>query len=817
MSKVWRRGVPFDPVVAPLVARMGLVDEYREALQRLHGSWDTLALLGRMSGSMAEIAQTREQFQSLSHVLLDSLARQQLRDALQSLRGTAQVAIDVLVRNLFERTADVGFLSTDAAVRDLVAGRLDRSALEARFAAYAAKYSVYDDVVVLDGAGAVLARLDRAAAATRCDEPWVAEASRPGVPYVERFGPSTLLDGRRGLLYAAAIPGGGVLCLSFRFDDEMARLFARLADGRGGVVALLDGQGRVTASSDGWHLPVGVVVPAAVDGRHVVRLAGRDHLGVRASATGFQEYAGPGWTGVALVPVDLAFPDVGEEAGVPLARGLDTRDIFDEELRGIPLQARGIQRALAQSVWNGKLQLGRGAAGPAANGLAAALLEEVGVTGERIRTVFRDAIARLQATALSSILSQARFQAGLAIEIVDRNLYERANDVRWWALDGDLARALDDPAAAGRAAEVLARINGLYTVYSLLVLFDARGTVVAVSDPGRADLVGQPLDPALVRATLALRDPQAYHVTAHEPTQLAGGAATLVYGAAIGTSGGVAIVFDGAAQFTAMLRDALPDVPGAAGLLVDRDGRVVASTDARFAVGAIAPVPPALLSAERGTAVHEVVEIDGVMMAMGVGHSAGYREYRSGGERRPDDLMAVVLMRLGPRLAGAPGETGRFVARGAVAGANPRDIATFVVAGAWHGLAAEAVEQALSARHVTPLPNTRPHVLGLVPWQDEMVAVVDLAAWLTGRPGPQGDGPLIVCRASPGRRIALRVEALGDVLQVAPGALQAWQSPMDGSPLQLLAGDVGGQAGMLTVLSLDALLAAVGEAAVVAA
>ena len=812
MSKVWRRGVPFHPSVAPWVSRMGLVDEYRETLQRLHGTWDTLALLGQMSGSMAEIAHTREQFQSLSHVLLDSLARQQLRDALQSLRGTAQVAIDVLVRNLFERTADVGFLSTDAAVRDLVGGRLDRAALEARFAAYVAKYSVYDDVVVLDDAGTVLARFDRAAAATRCDEPWVAEASRSGVPYIERFGPSALLDGRRGLLYAAAIPGGGVLCLSFRFDDEMARLFARLSDGTDGtVVALLDGQGRVTASSDGWQLPVGFAVPAMPEGRHAVRLAGREYLGVRTPAAGFQGYAGPGWTGIALVPVDLAFPDVGETGGAPLAPGLDPRDIVDEELRGIPQQAEDIQRALAQSVWNGKLQLAGGSQDKAANGLAAALLKEVSATGERIRTVFRDAIARLQATALSSILSQARFQAGLAIEIVDRNLYERANDCRWWALSDDLRHALADPGAEARAGEVLAHINGLYTVYSLLVLFDARGVVVAVSDPGRADLVGQPLDPALVRATLALRDPQAYHVTPHEPTPLAGGAPTLVYSAAIGHAGGVAIVFDGAAQFTAMLKDALPDAPGAAGLLVDRAGRVVATTDGRFAIGSVAPVPAALLAGEPGATIHEVLEIDGEMHAMGLAPSGGYREYRGGGKRRPDDLIAVVLMRLGRRQSGEGVALDGFQVRDSAAVANPRDIATFVVAGAWHGLDAGSVEQGLSARHVTPLPNARPHVLGLVPWQDEMIAVVDLAAWLTGRPASRGDGPLIVCRATRGRRFALRVEALGDVLAVAPAALQAWQSPVDGSPLQLLSGEVGGQAGMLTVLSLEALLAAVGE------
>lgn len=824
MDKVWRKGVPFDPAVAPLVARMALVDEYRETLLRLHGTWDTLALLGQMSGTMAEIAQTRESFQTLSHVLLDSLARQQLRDVTHRLHGTAQVAIDVLVRNLFERTADVGFLSTDTAVRSLVANPAgaDRAALESRFAAYVAKYSVYDDVVVLDPSGRVLARLDGTVACVRCSEPWVADALRPGVPYVERFGPSDLLDGRRGLLYGAAIPGAdgraaGVLCLSFRFDDEMVRLFERLShDGDGTVVALLDAGGRVTASSDPWQLPVGLPVPRARAGGNLVRLAGRDYLAARAPATGFQGYGGPGWEGLAVVPADIAFADPGlapTGSHGALAHTLDTRDIFDEELRGIPLQAEDIQRTLAQSVWNGKLQLGRGAAGQGGNALAAALLKEVSATGDRIRVVIRDAIARLHTTALSSILDHARFQAGLAIEIVDRNLYERANDCRWWALSGDLQQALSDPAQGPRAGDVLAHINGLYTVYSLLVLFDTQGRVVAVSDPARADCVGQALDSDLVRSTLALRDPQAYHVTPHAPSALSGGVPTLTYSAAL-QGGGVAVVFDGASQFAAMLHDAMPRTPGSIGLLLDRQGRVVASTDPRFEVGGTAPVPPALLELPRGGSAHDVIEIDGTHYAVGVGHSGGYREYRTSGDRRPDDLVVAMLMRLGDRQAVVPPQLARFEVR-AVNGAaahDTADIASFVVDGGWFGLPAEAVAQALVGRHVTPLPNARPHVLGLVSWQDEMIAVVDLAAWQSRRAAVRRDGPLLVCRAAGRKHFAVRVDALGDVLGVPVVSLQPWQSPVDGAPLQLLTGTAGGQPAMLTVLGLSGLLKAVGDA-----
>lgn len=816
MGKVWRKGVPFDAAVAPLVSHMGAVDDDREALQRLQGTWDTLALLGQMSGSMAEIAQTREQFQSLGHQLLGSLANQHLADAMRGLRASAQVVIDVLVRNLFERTADVGFLATDPHVRALVAGGGDRDALEARFASYVAKYSVYDDVVVLDAGGQVLARLDRRAASTRCDEPWVAEAVRPGVPYVERFGATSLLDGRRGLLYAAAVAGGGVLCLSFRFDDEVARLFRRVATEDGhGVVALVDADGRVTASADPWQLPVGLVVPAAAEGQALLRIAGRPCLAVRAPATGYQGYAGPGWSGLALVPVDAAFPAPGGARGTEasaLAAGIDTQDIFDETLREIPRRAEAVQRALARSVWNGKLQLGRGDASAGGNGLAAALLREVSVTGDRIRVVFRNAIARLEAAALDAYLEQAGDHARLAIEIVDRNLYERANDCRWWALADDLRVALADPARSADASRVLAHVNGLYTVYALLVLFDASGRVVAVSDPSRAELVGTALDAELVASTLALRDEQAYHVTPHRASPLTGAAATFVYSAALGRAGGIAIVFDGAAQFGAMLRDTLPALPGSQGLLVTRDGVVVASTDPAIAVGSAAPLPAGWLDGAPGSAGHGTVEHDGTVWAVGVAPSGGYREYRGSAECRTDDLVAIVRVPLGQRRATSDAPVADFRPRTEGGDGPTVPIATFRAAGAWYGLPAAGVVDGLADGHITPLPQGRPHVRGVVRWRDEMVAVLELSGWLNGAPAAAGDGALLVCRAASGRHVALRVDALGDVLGIPHAALRDWTRSGDAAPLRL----VPGEGAMLTVLDAAEVLAAVGEAAEVA-
>ena len=61
-----------------------------------------------------------------------------------------------------------------------------------------------------------------------------------------------------------------------------------------------------------------------------------------------------------------------------------------------------------------------------------------------------------------------------AIEIVDRNLYERTCDVRWWATDSAVVACLADDGVAARrhASERLGVILDAYTVYLDLWICD---------------------------------------------------------------------------------------------------------------------------------------------------------------------------------------------------------------------------------------------------------------------------------------------------------------------------------------------------------
>jgi chemotaxis signal transduction protein len=827
---------------------MDLVEAHRQSLDRLQDRWDQLALLGQMSGIATDIGATATEFRQLSDHLLDALSQRLLDNALADLRGRAQVALDVLVRNLFERTADVGFLATDPVLcRFVQAGAVGddgaRAAVAARLAAYVRKYSVYDDVLLLDADGRLLARLDPHAPVGQVPaDPLVAAALRGDEPYLEAHGPRPLLGGREGLVYAAALRGEGgrpcgVLCLSFRLQDEMAGIFGQLlgADAAAQLV-LVDGDSRVIASSQpalgppGSRWPVG---PEADEGRPRI-VAGREVLQVSARASGYQGYAGPpGWRLTALIPLELAFRAADGADDAEVEAGGDT--LLGEALQHIPWQARRIQQGLALSVWNGQLEARRHAQ-EGSGRFAGALLHQVADAGERIRRVFDEAIADLHRSAAGDLWRRAAGAAALAVDILARNLYERANDCRWWALDPRLAAAVQ---RGGDGAEpVLAGIHALYTVYAQLLLFDGQGRRLAASRPADAPAGDPPAGTPWLARALALRDEQGYARSGFDASPFYGGRPTFTFAAPVGPSakgagGTVAIVFDAEPQLHAMLRDALPcgpdgrPVPGAAALFVDRRGRVLATSDDRLAPGEVLPWPslrPVLATLPRGRAAHDRLPLEGQAVAVALHMAGGYREY--GHEDAPadagEDIACLVLMPLGPLVprgsaseeadpstASTPLTPATPPTPPTATGAKRQALASFALGGQWYALDAAGVAAALRVDRLNAVPNRPAGHAGWLLHEGRVLPVVDVGCWQQGRAADAGAGLVLVCQGGDGRRLGLRADALGGVFEVDADRLQPLpQAVADRhGVLSSMLRSADPQAPLLTVLALPPLLA----------
>lgn len=831
------KDVEIDDSLVGLINHMQGVESYREALGRLQASWDTLSLLGQLSGSAAEMSGTRGEFEKLSGHLLNHLGLETRKKVLADLRAKAQNGIDILVRNLFERTADIGFLAADTDVREFLAAGADggeRNAIEARFAEYVAKYSVYRDIVLFDTHGRIRARLADHPADDSAHE-IVHEALKTQGAYVEFFGSADFLPAGDHLVYAyrvVSLDGQalGVLALVFRLEDEMEGIFSNLiAANDWTLLACVSGDGRVIASSCSIQLPAGHRLPADIlkANGEIVRLGGRQYLAIGCAPSPYQGYGGPGWSGLGLIPTDMAFEDQGQEKADGIHRNLiesATRNpaLFSEALRRIPQQAARIQSDLNRSVWNGSVRVSEDETSNVA--FSKTLLREISNAGSRTQAVFDNSIGNLQQTVIAAISHKTASRAAFAIDVMDRNLYERANDCRWWALDATFRRVLAEPTPEGRehCSEVLGIINGLYTVYSNLVLFDAEGMVVAVSKQDQAHLVGTRIDEPWVARCLSLPTTQDYAVSDFSPTPLYGGEATYIYSAAVRSLtenrivGGVGIVFDATPQFAAMLSDALPRdergkvMPNSFALFLDRGGRVIASSDPRFNVGQVCGLKLDLAGLEPGAGRTQIVSSEGGFFTMGLTLSSGYREYKIS-DGYGCDVVSVCAAQLGQECKAAPRPASVIEARDRHrTGGDVVELATFHIGEHWFGLPTRDVVEAIDATGITTATGGATGVLaGYRVHRDVPIPVLHLQQCM-GIEGAEGSsGHIVVVRAGT-TLLGLLVDALGEIPEVPADQIVDmeslnWGDRLPASGIVRRQAGEGSQASMLVILDMERL------------
>jgi hypothetical protein len=231
----------------------------------------------------------------------------------------------------------------------------------------------------------------------------------------------------------------------------------------------------------------------------------------------------------------------------------------------------------------------------------AVVAQEVRNVGQQVETIARDLESQLTArtgSLMSSIEKMTERSRGErmvdlslnAIELIDRNLYERTCDVRWWATDSavvDCAAAPDD-ATVEHVSERLAVILGAYTVYLDLWLCDLNGNVIASGRGDRFNVRGQNIaGTAWFRDARTLRSGDDYTAGDVERQPFLNNAQVATYCASVREGGkangraiGVlAIHFDWEAQARAIVEGVRVDDDKTRVLLVDSNLRVIASSD----------------------------------------------------------------------------------------------------------------------------------------------------------------------------------------------------------------------------------------------
>lgn len=781
------------------------------------------------------MAATRAGFSRLEQELVTSLVGEKVANVLAAIGTKAHYVIDIVVRNLYERTADVGFLATDHELCAFAAGLSDDvDAVRYRLQAYRAKYTVYDEILLLDTRGNVLAQIDPDSPVEGSVDPLIAQTLASD-GYVETFRATDLRPGKRqALIYSRRMhhPRSGevigLLCLCFGFEQEMAGIFRSHRDPEGRAnMLLLDAQHRVIASADERWIAPGTTVPVNPDGLPRLLIhEGREYLVRTFSAEGYQGYQGPeGWLGQVMVPVDLAFSGSTRDTLGSLDPAIAAGLLSHARTFSPPLfEVMSATETIRRVVWNGQVIT---ADRRSELQKLKTILEQISETGSRSNELFSQSIRDLYETVLESKLRNTEFVAQLLVDLLDRNLYERANDCRWWALTPELrstlAQAEPDAAQLRRIAEILHYINGLYTVYARIVVYDRTGRILASSSHGAAPALPAEaaIDPATLARVLALDGEQAYHVSAFEPSPLYEERPTCIYHAAVHHPqdegrivGGIGIVFNAAAELQAMLRSCVDEQGSATAFFTDRHGVVLSSTDAAHPAGATLDLDAAALALPNGGSLSRIVAFEGHYAVMGVSVSPGYREFKTSDGYR-DDVLAVVFHKLGAVQDGArlSRQTAAAHAEAASVPAAGGDdaistYATFYCGGNLLALPGvhvlEAVPAgALSARSGS---NGRGRIGMLAPQGSGQVRhfvwVFDLGQLLTGQPSPVDSSSQIVIVRHGLHTVGLLVDALHGVPEFSDRQLS--HSPFgQGGVARLVSHFIQAQGGRQLVQLLD--------------
>jgi chemotaxis signal transduction protein len=790
--------------IATFLPYMRDVSRCEQSLRELNLMWRMIEASAKMNCPveaktiLPTMAATRSGFNRLEQELVTSLVREKVANVLDEIGTKAHYVIDIVVRNLYERTADVGFLATDRELCAFVAGLHDnRNAIRARLRAYRNKYTVYDEILLLDTSGNVLMQIDEQSPMEGSIDPLIAETLASD-SYVETFRATDLRPTKRqALIYSRRMQHPetgavvGVLCLCFHFEEEMAGIFRSHRDAaERSNLLLLDGDNRVIASADPLWIPLGAVVPVNRGGDpNLVVYGGREYLARTFSADGYQGYMGPkGWQGQVMIPVELGFTGIVNDALATLdpaiAEGLLSHArSFCPPLYEIVSAAETIRRV----VWNGQVMT----AGQHGELLKLkTILEQISETGARSNELFSQSIRDLYETVLSSSLRDSEFVSLLMVDLLDRNLYERSDDCRWWALTPELRTALAAPEKStqtlGAITEILEYINRLYTVYTRIFVYDANGKIIASTHPQRYgdNVIGASIDIGTLTEVRALQNDQQYYVTPFESTPLYGDRPTYVYHAAIRhpdndqkVVGGIGIVFDSEPEFSAMLKGALEEKENTSGFFIDRSGRVIASTDPARPVGSTLDIDPALLAMDNGSSISRIVIHDGHYAIMGCTVSQGYREFKvSDGYR--EDVLAVVFDLFGEeRQQISSGHNSNLVIESDAGGSAGREFATFFIDGTLFALAAEYAQEALPASSVSPMSiGGRAERIGILALRHEndaksFVWVFDLGYMMRGERSVIDSASQVIIVRRGAQSIGLLVSELHGVPEFHPSQI----------------------------------------------
>lgn len=639
---------------------------------------------------------------NITKVFFDQLYRAKESSSQSISMSMAKIKIEMIERSLMERTCDVRWWALEktfwecislsnalhtATNKSVAKDSNNKSAKEferrksveqacSRLEDIRSSYTLYRDLVIVNLNGIVVANSNSenknsVIGLDVSNELWFQNAlkTKDGTAYHVQDIAKSQLEQQESLIYATAIRAEGdeqgevigVMGVLFDFQGECQIILNDyLPKNKKGEI--LDGwysfftnqKGQIICSSDHHYIPFGASPELPRSHRNLENSGdsmvstsmffGNRSLLISYKSAGFNEYPGLGWTSHVVLPISAIF----ERNDDTKVFGISPKELMNSSL--IPENNRQTYQEIQRN--KGDIQL------ISINGIV--LATDLGKAGKSFMPIF-DQITEtgssttgkmeLLLTEMSSDMLKQNLQAltnlsQQAIELVDRNLFERAADVRWWSTDHVLWESLqsNDRKGIDSISKRLQIINASYTMYRDLVVADVNGKIVASSkSENREKLDGMSVsDQYWYRSGMQMSKLVQFATQDVCKTELENENTSLIYCSAILENGqrtgkpvGVlGILFDWENQAKPILEGCLPRinhqvVHGGAAFYVNREKIIIATTDdVNFPINKIVNIPLENLNLKNGEFASGIFSSNEQQYIIGSSGSNGYREYK---------------------------------------------------------------------------------------------------------------------------------------------------------------------------------------------
>lgn len=538
-------------------------------------------------------------------------------------------------------------------------------------------YTLYRDLVITTPGGIVVANANpdtrsTVLGATVKTESWFKRASSASESsqYVIEKTKDSIVDSANSLVFStllfslgnAEAKPIGLMGAFFDLEDE-ARIILddympRSEDGDtqdGWFSFFSDENGSVVGSSDRNIVAIGE--QAHLPRRHrklkpggtissYANIEGNDSAVFSAMSDGYLDFAGLGWSSHLVVPTGDIF---ASEANCQV-NGISPDELMRSKLipeinKDTYVKVQDDKQSIKLISLNGIVfasKLGkRGVAlGP--------VFEQITETGDFATSKMEELLREMAFGELRLNLQTLETFSKQAIDLIDRNLFERSAAIRWWATDQYFWKALTEPTEENlqSAARRLSDINSSYSMYRNLVLSNRMGRIVAASTPELIpDLKeARVADHPWFTKAMKSKSIGEYAVQDVGTTDLErNGRSTLIYSGAVRQNGlrnGEVIgvlgsLFDWVTESGKILKTCLPKdkngkrIQGCIAFYANRDFEVIETSDAAaIPLGSIPDLPAEHRELASGQSASGVLRFGNSVYIMGSSRSKGYREYQ---------------------------------------------------------------------------------------------------------------------------------------------------------------------------------------------